>query len=135
MGDRQKVMRIKIVACNVDFHIKKKSCNPTHRTRDIAFLLNGKNAILNWPPLITATLLRGLSWFFLIKITSPNIPASGALSRQIIAINSNFHYGPRTTIIALNNLRSGCSLLPQPCPSCGTNKPHNSFARTYFKSC
>jgi len=98
MGDRQKVMRIKIVACNVDFHIKKKSCNPTYRTRDIAFLLNGKNAILNWPPLQKATLLKRLSWFFVIRITSPNISPSGALSRQIIPKNSNFHYGLRTSM-------------------------------------
>ena len=96
LGNRQKVMRIKIVACNVDFHIKKKSCNPTQRTRDTAFLLNGTNAILNWPSLLIATLLRRLSWFSVIRITSPNIPPNGALSRRIIPKNSNFHYGPRT---------------------------------------
>jgi len=84
------------------FILRKKCCNPTHRTRVTAFLLNGKNAILNWPPLLIATLLRGLSWFFVIRITSPNIPPSGALSRQIIPKISNFHYGPRTIDKLLN---------------------------------
>ena len=75
---------------------RKECCNPTHRTRDIAF---GKNAILNWPPLLIAILLRGLSLFFVIRITSPSIPSSGALSRQIIPKNSNFHYGSRTIFL------------------------------------